>query len=181
MERPHHAKERIALCPFQRGRAGVLVVFAANVVILCSVLHHAPLLIALYRAMLDSIALYRGYDNHPYEKLSRLSQREKLRGQRVELFGRSVGRFSLLDQQLWMYASRFSRVCRHAPCAWGCQLRGAHEGQHALTELLESSQALRKDQHDSLRPWYRADVVEYGGTLLIGADNRRSAHIRDAL
>ena len=50
-----------------------------------------------------------------------------------------------------------------------------------LAELLESGQALRKDQHDPLRPWHRADVVEHGGTLRVGPDNRRNADIRDAL
>src|SRR4030095_12850400 len=77
--------------------------------------------------------------------------------------------------------ARASRVGRRAPCAWGGQLRGAHEGQHTLTELLESGQALRKDQHDPLRPWHSADVGETGGTVRVGADNRVSAHIRDAL
>jgi hypothetical protein len=71
--------------------------------------------------MLDSVALYRGCDNHPFAKLSLPSRREELRGQRVELFGRSVDRFSLLDQQLWIvkpsrvYASRTIKHLSHRP------------------------------------------------------------------
>ena len=50
VECPHHAEERIALGPFQRGRAGILVVFAADVVILGPLRRHRFLLVLLYRA-----------------------------------------------------------------------------------------------------------------------------------
>jgi hypothetical protein len=44
-ERPDHAQDRIAFGPFQRRRPGVLVVFAADMVILRSRLRHACLLV----------------------------------------------------------------------------------------------------------------------------------------
>jgi hypothetical protein len=50
VERPHHPEERIALCLLQRGCAGVLVIFAADVVILRSLRHHGLLLVLVQLA-----------------------------------------------------------------------------------------------------------------------------------
>jgi len=49
-KRPHYAEKRVALCPFLHGRACILIVFAADVVILGWLRRYGFLLGLLYLA-----------------------------------------------------------------------------------------------------------------------------------